>query len=38
MEKIAFSFGVIKVYWYSILIFIAILAAYFIISKEKRNR
>lgn len=38
MEKIAFSFGVIKVYWYSILIFIAILAAYFIISKEAKKK
>lgn len=38
MEKIAFSFGFIKVYWYSILIFIAILAAYFIISKEAKKK
>lgn len=38
MEKIAFSFGVIKIYWYSILIFIAILAAYFIISKEAKKK
>lgn len=38
MEKIAFSFGFIKVYWYSIFIFIAILAAYFIISKEAKKK
>lgn len=38
MEKIAFSFGFIKVYWYSIFIFIAILAAYFIISKEANKK
>ena len=38
MEKIAFSFGVIKIYWYSIFIFIAILAAYFIISKEAKKK
>ena len=38
MEKIAFSFGFIKVYWYSIFIFIAILSAYFIISKEAKKK
>lgn len=38
MEKIAFSFGVIKIYWYSIFIFIAILAAYFVISKEAKKK
>lgn len=38
MEKIAFSFGFIKVYWYSIFIFIAILAAYFLISKESKKK
>lgn len=38
MEKIAFSFGFIKVYWYSIFIFIAILAAYFLISKEAKKK
>ena len=38
MEKIAFSFGFIKIHWYSIFIFIAILAAYFVISKEAKKK
>lgn len=38
MERIAFELGFIKIYWYSIFIFLGVLASYFIILMEAKKR
>lgn len=37
MERIAFDFGIIQVYWYSIFIFLGMLAAVIVIYKESQK-
>lgn len=38
MERIAFEFGFIKIYWYSIFIFLGVIIAYSIIMTEAKKR
>lgn len=38
MERVAFDFGYIKIYWYSIFILIGMIVAYLVISHEAKKR
>lgn len=38
MERVAIDLGVIKIYWYSIFIFLAVLVGYFVISYEAKKK
>ena len=38
MDRVAFDFGFIQIYWYSIFIFLGIISASFIIYKESKKR
>lgn len=38
MNRVALDLGIIKIYWYSILVFLGIVAACFLIYKESKKQ